>query len=556
MARKLPSKSQARTDEWASALTGIGTTRDRRTSYGFRRSVPLDPQLLEDLYDGNDLAAWVCDAYAEEALREGFELAIPDDTDTASKVIDRLEDLDALTALTDALVDAAKLGNAGVYVGVNDDQEMPLDFATIKQIEWLKVVTRRDLAPIKWYSDPNSGKYGTPEMYVFTPVTGGATSSAGIVPKVHESRIVMFDGTRTSTRSKQGNAGWAFSKLQRVMHVIQNFDVAWEGASYMLGDASQGVFKLSGLLNMLASIEGRKLLERRMEVVERTRGIARAIAVDPEKGEDFTKVATVFTGIPDMLDRFADRLAAASRMPVTILLGKSPAGLNATGASDLQIWYDRIRAFQRQEVKPALELLVTAVLSELGASPKSWSISFPELQRMSPLEEADLRNKQANTDKLYVDAEIATPEEIAVSRFTDKGWSPETQIDLDVRQAILDTPEEEQPDNSDAGTIGARAKALQDLLTAVATEKLPVDSGRAILINVFGMTADVADEVIGKIGTSFKIKEPAPLPGGVGPDGKPIPGARPAPARPGAPPTRPAPNAAPRGARQPRPVPK
>lgn len=558
MPRKSSGKSQgaseARVDGWVSVLTGLGTRRDKRTSYQFVASTPLDPETCEGLYDSNDLAAWICDAYPEEAMREGIELTIPDDKDSADAVLDRLEELDALAIYTDAMVTAATVGAGAVLIGVNDDQELPLELDAIKKIEWLKCVSRRDVSPVTYYQDPLHPKHGKPELYTFSPILQGAT----LPPKqarIHESRLVWFEGTRTSDRSKSKNGGWPFSKLQRLMPIVQSFDVAWEGASYMMSDASQAVFKLHGLLNALASAEGARLLERRMEVVERTRGIARAIALDPEKGEDFQKIATTFTGVPDMLDRFADRLAAAARMPVTILLGKSPAGLNATGKSDLQIWYDRVRAYQRQEVKPALEIIVQAVLSELNKTPKSWSICFPELERMSPVQEADLRNKQAQTDKLMIDGDVVSPEEIAVSRYSDKGWSAETTINLKPREIILATPVDEQPDNGDGGTIGARAKAVTELLDTVAHEKLPPENAIAILINVFGMTEDVAKAVLGKVGTSFKLEdEPVVVPGaapGVG-NGKPGTGGGAGAPRPGAKPAGGASGAAPRGAGKPR----
>lgn len=505
------SSPDSRIDGWISAVTGLGTRQDKRTSYAFVRGVILDPETCEALYDENDLAAWICDAYPEESLREGILLEIPDDKELSARVLDRLEELDALQLLTDAMVNAAVTGAGALFIGVEGDQATPLELDTITEIRWLKAVSRRDLTANTYYKDPDNAKHGQPETYTIVPVRGGFVLDNDKRTVVHETRFIWFEGVRTSPRSKLRNGGWAFSKLQRLLPVIRNFDISWEGTSYMMQDANQAVFKLHGLLNALASQDGAVLLERRLATIERTRGITNAIAVDPEKGEDFLKIATSFTGVPEILDRFADRLAAASRIPVTVLVGSSPAGLNATGQSDIQLWYDRVRVFQKQEVKPACEVLVQAVLSELGARPESFTISFPELERMNPQQEAQLRNLQAQTDKLMIDSEVVTPEEIAVSRYSIKGWTPETQINLEVREAVLNSPTEEQPDSGDAGTIGARAGAITDLLDKVARNEMPVESARAILISVFGMTPDVAEEVIGDIGTKFKI-EPKPVP--------------------------------------------
>ncbi len=61
-----------------------------------------------------------------------------------------------------------------------------------------------------------------------------------------------------------------------------------------------------------------------------------------DKKDSFTRVQTPLTNLSDILDRFATRLAAAADMPVTLLMGMSPAGLNATGESDRAFFYDRV----------------------------------------------------------------------------------------------------------------------------------------------------------------------------------------------------------------------
>ena len=44
----------------------------------------------------------------------------------------------------------------------------------------------------------------------------------------------------------------------------------------------------------------------------------------------------------------------------------------------------------------------------------------------------------AQTDKLYVDMQALSPEEIVLNRFTADGWSMETVVDLDLREKLQD----------------------------------------------------------------------------------------------------------------------
>jgi hypothetical protein len=50
-------------------------------------------------------------------------------------------------------------------------------------------------------------------------------------------------------------------------------------------------------------------------------------------------------------------------------------------------------------------------------------------------EESTLRNQQAQTDAIYITNQVVTPAEIALSRFRKEGWSAETSIDFEVREA-------------------------------------------------------------------------------------------------------------------------
>ena len=53
-----------------------------------------------------------------------------------------------------------------------------------------------------------------------------------------------------------------------------------------------------------------------------------------DKNDEFDRVSYNFQGLPDLMDRFAERLAAAADIPATRFMGQAPKGMNATGASD------------------------------------------------------------------------------------------------------------------------------------------------------------------------------------------------------------------------------
>ncbi len=198
------------------------------------------------------------------------------------------------------------------------------------------------------------------------------------------------------------------------------------------------------------------------------------------------------------------RMSAAARVPVTILMGQSPAGMNATGESDIRWFYDTIESSQKNTIEPALRrVLMLLMLSKSGPTsgqlPESWSIQFPSLWQMTPEEQANVEKTTAERDAIYLDRGVVTPEEVAVSRFTPDGWKPSTQINIEERVAILEagdldddientpTLETGEPvpttdDVANTALNGAQTTALVDVATKVQNGDLDKESGVAIVL--------------------------------------------------------------------------
>lgn len=434
-----------RLDSWVNALTGLGNSlRDKLTATAFEASTRISDNSLEILYHEEDLAGRICDALPEEALRRGYYLNVEDDTELSLKVEEYEKRLRFKAALRDAAVWARVFGGAVIFLGIDDGQDPkePVNVEGIKTLRFATVLDRRDIIPESWYADPlKDERYGEPKTYRIQSVpvtpTGIGISSANSI--IHESRLLIFHGARTSLRRKIQNNGWSESVLQKVHEVLIQFNVGWQGTAHLLQDAAQGVFKVDGLIDMIASGD-KETLQTRMELVDMSRSVARAIMLDAEK-EDYHREAYTFAGVPEVLRSFMLRLAAAARMPVTVLMGQSPAGLNATGESDTRMWYDQVQAYQGDVLKPALErfyALLFAAQDFEGEEPETWDVRFEKLWQLSDTEQASLEKMVADKDKVYIDAGVVLAEEVALCRFKSRGFSMETSIDLDAREEMME----------------------------------------------------------------------------------------------------------------------
>jgi phage-related protein (TIGR01555 family) len=122
------------------------------------------------------------------------------------------------------------------------------------------------------------------------------------------------------------------------------------------------------------------------------------------------------------------RLAAAARLPVSLLMGQAPAGMNATGESDIRFFYDQVRA-EQEALKPKLERLIKIISANDNAKV---SIEFPALWQMTDREKAELRRMEAETDRIYLQEGVLLPEEVAIKRFSGGEYA----IDLTSRAEL------------------------------------------------------------------------------------------------------------------------
>lgn len=425
-----------RLDSWASALTKLGTAFDKLQSYSFRPGRLLQPEECSQLYYYNGLARKICDIYPEDAMREGFCVKDAKGAEV-EKIKTKLNDLGAAKALTSAAMFGNAFGRAGVLLGVNDGKRPhePLDVEGVVSVDYLRVIDRRDLAIARYYGNPLSSNFNTPELFTFTQPSNEQTPTslpAGFDAsvQVHESRFIWFDGSLTGQREMRMNQGWPHSKLQLVEDQLLRVGVSWDNAAQLLQIASQTIMKVDGLRNALVSEKGQEGLERRAMFVDLARSITRSLWVDKE--EEVEQLNIPLAGIGDVLDRLGSMLSAHSGIPVTKLLGTMPTGLGATGAADEKSWNNRVESYREQTMKPGIDKLVACVASAEKIKGEL-KISFPSLDRPTEAETADTRLKVAQADHIYVTDQVLGPEEVANSRMGGAKWSMETQLEPSLR---------------------------------------------------------------------------------------------------------------------------
>jgi phage-related protein (TIGR01555 family) len=410
-----------RADNWQNPLMGYGTSRDKLTA-GFHGGVcRLSDWELSSLYYSDDIAAKLVEKRPEEAFRRGYKLCSKTDEEGAQELQKKGKALGLDAKMQEAFTWARAWGGALLILGVDGgDPATPLEDEKARDIKFLNVVDRRFVAVRTWYSDPLKPNFGEAETYSI----GSINQQIAVI---HESRVIRFDGPPVDPLKRRELGGWTYSVLQRPYDVMRVFATAFQAAGVLTSDASQAVFTIKGLFEMIASKE-KERLQTRMALVDMTRSAGRALLLDAD-GEKFERVKTDFSGYPEMLDRLSARLAASVDMPVTILMGTSPGGQNATGESDFRHWYDSIASQQGKELTPKL-LRVYSILARGMAD--GLEVEWLPLYEPTDQERAQTSFTQAQADGIYIDKGVVIPEQVAIARF----GSGNGRISIDEEQLV------------------------------------------------------------------------------------------------------------------------
>jgi phage-related protein (TIGR01555 family) len=465
----------ARDDGWNNLITGLNISgRDKRTGANFQ-AFAISPTDCEEFYRGDDLAARCVEIPAREMTRKWLDVLVQDDDAGFSKdaqegIAEEFKRLDVQEQSRESLKWASVFGGTALLVGAADGAEdalEPLDMNKIQSVEWLTLLDARECIAVNWYGDVAAPKYGQPQVYRIQPLTLdlGASSmlaseslsrlelkglfsdskriGKGLVRYVHESRIIRFEGVRLTRRQMRRQRGWGDSVYVRLAEEIRDFQSSFDNIAQLLTDVSQAVYKIKGLAEIIGSAQGSQMFMARLQALDAARSTIRALVMD--EGEEFERKGTPLTGIADILDKFMLRLAAAAELPVSLLMGQAPAGLNATGDSDIRFFYDRMSSMQERELTPPLTRLSNILFAAKegptrGRLPKKWQIVHRPLWQLDDQQQADVHQKQANADALYIDRQVVTPEEIAKSRFGGAKYSTSTQIDMDSRNLMASSP--------------------------------------------------------------------------------------------------------------------
>jgi phage-related protein (TIGR01555 family) len=400
--------SAMRHDGWYNVLTGIGDPlRDKAASGSYSGVPALTDAEAVDLYRGDDIAQKVVAKLPAEACRSGFNVEHPEAERImrAWRAFRGPRDVGLDSIVSEAWTWGRLFGQCAIWPVTDDgaSSDQPLRPDTVRAVRAWHVIDKRYLTPEGVIcSDVRSPDLGLPERWRWTPPQFGQS----IV--IHSSRLIFWHGTKVpgpefaNASAGQSRAYCDDSVLLAPYETLRSAGMAWGAVASTISDAGQAVFRMGGLFDLIMRNQG-ETLNNRMTTLDMTRSVARMLVIDKDS-EDFERQAFSFAGYEGIMVRFMERLAAAADMPLTVLFGVSPAGLNATGESDIRLFYDRVSSVRTEILKPKLERMLAILSRANGVDPSGLEVTFPPLWQPGPKEAEEIRTSEVNRMAAGVEA--------------------------------------------------------------------------------------------------------------------------------------------------------
>jgi len=385
-------------DAFVNLMARIGNGTDNLTEgaeYPLTR-LTRNYQLMNSLYRSHWLARRIIDVVPEDMMKNWIKLTgeiSPDDHKKFERAVRR-------TQLKAKILEGIKWGRlyggaAGIFmISGQDDPETlasPLELDTIMPgtFKGLLIVDRwSGVTPLlDLVTDIDDPEFGLPNRYQ-------VTLSEGQTMIIHHTRLVRFTGRDLPFWERQAETYWGASEIEHVFDEVKKRDNTSWNISSLVFLANLRVMKMADLGQMLSTgnEQAKTRVYNAMQAQAHLMSNTGMYVMDKE--DDFDTKQYSFGGLSEIYELFMMDVAGAAEIPVTKLFGRSPAGMNATGESDLQNYYDSISEKQEKDLRPVLDkVLPVLMMSTFGGVNDDFDFDFQPANTASDEKKADLASK-------------------------------------------------------------------------------------------------------------------------------------------------------------------
>lgn len=376
----------------ALARLGVGTPNLLEATEYIPQRITRNYALLNTLYREQWIVRRIVDTIPSDMLKNWITLS----TEVAPATMKRFERALRQTRVINSLKEGMEWGRLfGGAIGVlmikgqGDMLDQPLDLERIFPGDFCGILNFdrwNGVSPSgELITDIGDPEYGLPRYYQISD------PASGTVCNVHHSRVLRFIGDDLPYWESLAENQWGASVVEAVFDDLKKRDnVSWNIAQLTFV-ANLRILKMADLGEMLGSADEQSKAELYHTVQAQNWLMSNMGLQIMDKDDSMETHQYTFGGLADVYSQFMMDVAGAARIPVTKLFGRSPAGMNATGESDLQNYYDMIAEEQESKLRPLLDKLLPVVcMSAFGAVPDDLDYDFDPVSEPNDKERAEL----------------------------------------------------------------------------------------------------------------------------------------------------------------------
>jgi phage-related protein (TIGR01555 family) len=245
--------------------------------------------------------------------------------------------------------------------------------------------------------------------------------------QIHASRLLTFVGRPVPDILKPSYAFGGLSMSQMAKPYVDNWLRTRQAVTNLIES-----FSVSGVYTNAQSLlqgGGEEVLDR-IEVFNNERINTGTMVLDKDT-EEFFNVSTPLGTLDQLQAQSQEQLSSVSGIPLVVLLGISPHGLNASSEGELRVHHDSIHAMQESLFRDKLHRVICFIqLNLFGEVDPAIGFEFVPLWSLDEKGEAEVRKTKAETHQIYVDMGVIGQEEIRAIEIEDDD-SPYNGLDPD-----------------------------------------------------------------------------------------------------------------------------
>lgn len=346
---------------------------------------------------------------ADECIRKWGRVRSADSKhpEVLEAIESEIKRIDLKSAVRQLVIHDQSFGGGHAFFKLKDDEtkrDTPLVLSprTVKRDSFVgvRVVEPYWVTPNNYNSiDPSAADFYKPSTWWMLAI------------EVHATRLQTMISRPVPDMLKPTYSFRGISMSQLAMPYIDN----WLRTQQSVSDTVKQ-FSITGVKTDLAQMlqpGGAQDMMNRADLFNRMRD-NRNIAFLDMATEEFFQVNTPLSGLSDLQAQAQEQQSAVSHIPLVKLTGITPSGLNASSEGEIRVWYDYVAGYQSRTVTPVINTVLRLIqLSLFGTIDESIFWEWEELYELTALEDSERQKNDADTDAVYIEAGVVTPEQVA-----------------------------------------------------------------------------------------------------------------------------------------------